>query len=250
MPNERLRGALISAGLNVQTFSEQVEVDPKTVERWITQDRTPHRRHRLNAATILGKSDTYLWAGTHSDPRSQSASHAEFVHLYANRGSVSTETWVALIEQSTESIDLLAYAASFFHDTVPNFAARLASRARAGVRVRLVFGDPTCGAVRARGVEEGIGDLLAARCRLTWTYFAPVLDEPGVQIREHGTTLYASLFRFDDTLLANPHAYGSAAGHSPVMHLNRIPGGRVFDHYMESFQRVWDGATEPRRRAA
>lgn len=244
MPNERLRGALVSAGLTIQTFSEQVEVDPKTVERWITQDRTPHRRHRLNAASILGQSDAYLWPGTESDPRSLSASQAEFVQLHANRGSVPTETWVALIEQSTESIDMLAYAASFFHDTVPAFAERLAAKARAGVRVRLAFGDPACQAVRERGAEEGIGDLLSARCRLTWTYLADVLGEPGLHARQHSTTLYASLFRFDDTLFVNPHAYGSPAGHSPVLHLNRIPGGRVFDHYLESFQRVWDSGEE------
>ena len=242
MPNERLRGALVSAGITVQSLSEQLVVDPKTVERWITQDRTPHRRHRLNAASILGKSDAYLWPGTESDPRSLSAAQAEFVRFYANRGSVPTETWLGLVEQSRESIDMLAYAASFFHDTVPSLDESLAAKARAGVRVRLAFGDPTSEAVRVRGIEEGIGDLLSARCRLTWSYLSDVLDVPGLHARQHSTTLYASLFRFDDTLLVNPHAYGSPASHSPVLHLNRIPGGRVFDHYLESFQRIWEGA--------
>ena len=244
MPNERLRGALTREGLTVQTFSEHLAVDPKTVERWITQDRVPHRRHRLNAASVLGRSDAYLWPSTGSDSRSLSASQAEFVQLHANRGGVPTETWVDLIEQAGESIDVLAYAASFLHDTLPALTEQLIGKARAGVRVRLAFGDPSSAAVEARGAEEGIGDLLSARCRLTWAYMRGVLGEPGLQARQHSTTLYASLFRFDDTLLVNPHAYGSPASHSPLLHLSRIPGGRVFDHYVESFQRVWEAADE------
>lgn len=244
MSNERLRGALASAGLSVQAFSEQLEVDPKTIERWITQGRVPHRRHRMNAGAVLGKSDTYLWPDTASDPRSRSASQAEFVQLYPNRGGVPTATWVELIDGASECIDVLAYSASFLHDTVPAFAEQLATKARAGVRVRLAFGDPTSEAVRARGDEEGIGELLAARCRLTWAYMDGVLDEPGIQARRHATVLYASMFRFDDTLFVNPHAYGAPAGHSPIMHLERIPGGRVFAHYLEAFQRVWDSAAD------
>lgn len=45
MTNERLRATITDAGLSLQEFGEQVGVDPKTVERWITKDRTPHRSH-------------------------------------------------------------------------------------------------------------------------------------------------------------------------------------------------------------
>ncbi len=238
--NERLRGALASAGLTVQSFSEQLEVDPKTVERWITQGRLPHRRHRLNAGALLGKPDHYLWEGTSSDPRAKSASEAELIHMYPNRGSVPVDTWLALLSSATESVDLLAYAATFLHDAVPGFADELVTKARAGVRVRLLFGDPQADAVQRRGDEEGIGELLAARCGITWRYFAGALTSPGVQARQHGCTLYASLFRFDDALLVNPHAYAAPAGQSPVLHLNRIPGGRVVDHYLTSFDAVWN----------
>jgi hypothetical protein len=241
--NERLRGAIIGAGLNLHEFSEKVGVDPKTVERWITKDRIPHRTHRINAGAILGKSDGYLWPTTQSDGRSQSASQAEVVVVYPNRGSVSADIWTSLIDQAAESIDLLAFAGSFLHDSVPGFADRLAERARSGVRVRLLFGDPASEAVDLRGREEGIDDLMAARCRLTWNYLQPVQTTAGIQARQHGTTLYASIFRFDETLLANVHAYGASASHSPVLHLNRIPGGRLFTHYMESFDRVWESGT-------
>lgn len=56
-------------------------------------------------------------------------------------------------------IDLLAFAASFLHDAVPDFADHLAVKARQGVRIRLLFGDPESTAVNLRWEEEGIGDL-------------------------------------------------------------------------------------------
>jgi hypothetical protein len=36
MPNERLRAALLEHGLTPATLSEQIGVDNKTVERWIS----------------------------------------------------------------------------------------------------------------------------------------------------------------------------------------------------------------------
>ena len=258
MSNERLRSAILEAGLSWAEFGEAVGVDPKTVERWITKDRVPHRAHRVKSSVVLGKADVFLWPTTESDPRSHAAAKAEFVDLYPSRGSVPSSTWVELLDSAQESIDLLGYAGSFLHDSVPSFAERLSKRAAQGVAVRLLFGDPASDAVALRGREEGIGELMAARCALTWTYFAPLLNggaavvgpgtsaasasAGGVEARQHGCTLYASLFRFDDTLLVNPHAYGAAAGHSPVLHLNHIPGGRLFTHYLESFDRTWEQA--------
>ena len=52
-------------------------------------------------------------------------------------------------------------------------------------------------------------------------------------------------------MLVNTHAYGSPAAQNPVLHLQRIPGGRLFDHYINSFDRVWELASpyEPSTRA-
>lgn len=243
MTNERLRAAIADAGLSLQGFGEKVGVDPKTVERWISTDRIPHRTHRMNAARILGKTDVFLWPATDSDPRTRSATRAEFVDLYPSRASLPVSTWADFIDNACEAVDLLAFAGSFLHDSVPDFAERIAARAKSGVRIRLLFGDPESPAVALRGEEEGIGPLMAARCSLTWNYLAPLLGGVGgIEARKHGSTLYASLFRFDDQLLVNPHALGAPAGHSPMMHVHRIPGGRLFSHYMESFERTWQAA--------
>ena len=246
--NERLRGALVSAGLTPADLADRVEVDPKTVERWITMGRAPHRTHRLRAAQVLGQDDVYLWPSTANTRQAVSAAQAELVTVYPNRGAVPTEEWFRLARAARESIELLAFAASFMHDGIPGFSDLLAERARAGVRVRLLFGDPESPAVALRGEEEGIGSLLRSRCTLSWAYLKPLLGTPGMEARQHGATLYSSLFRFDDAVLVNTHVYGAPASHSPVLHIQRIPGGRIFSHYIDSFESTW-GRGGPRMSA-
>lgn len=51
--NERLRTALVRAGLNYAQFAEAVGVDPKTAERWVSTGRTPHRTTAYKAARTL-----------------------------------------------------------------------------------------------------------------------------------------------------------------------------------------------------
>jgi hypothetical protein len=239
MSNERLRTALLKAGMTPVDLSEHLGVDPKTVERWISKERVPHRRHRLEAAALLSVDDAFLWPSTRDDPRTTSATRAEFTEFYTNRGAIPVSLWEEAIDSATEAIDLLAFAASFLHDSIPGFDQRLMKKARDGVPIRLLFGDPESTAVRIRGDEEGIGDLLSARCRLTWNYFRDSAATPGVEARQHGCTLYASMFRFDDRLLVNSHIYGAPASHSPVQLITRVAGGRMFSNYMAGFERVW-----------
>ena len=249
MSNERLRTALVKSGVTPQELSEHLEVDPKTIERWVSKDRVPHRRHRLATAAHLGVDDVFLWPSTETDPRSQSATRAELTDFYPNRGSVPSSRWLELVDSAIEAIDLLAFSASFLHDSVSNFDQRLIAKASEGVPVRLLFGDPDCSAVQLRGDEEGIGDLVSARCRLTWKYFVEALETPGIDARAHGCTLYASMFRFDDRLLVNPHMYGAPASHSPVHMITRVDGGRLFANYLASYERIWSRA-EPLAQAS
>jgi hypothetical protein len=64
----------------------------------------------------------------------------------------------------------------------------------------------------------------------------------GVEIRLHSTILYNSIYRADDQLLVNTHIYGTMANNAPVFHLRKIAGGDMASTYIESFERVWDGA--------
>jgi hypothetical protein len=69
---------------------------------------------------------------------------------------------------------------------------------------------------------------------------------PGIEIRCHGTTLYNSIYRFDDETLVNTHVHGFMAAHALVLHLRRLSGGDFFETYTESIQGIWDGAKPPK----
>lgn len=240
MPNERLRSAIASRKLTVPRCAELLGVDPKTVERWITRDRLPHRAHRAATAELLGVDETYLWPSLLAGPRSTSASQAELVEFWPSRSSVPPELWRSLVDQASQCIDVLVYAGLFLPEV--HDVARLGERARAGCRVRVLLGDPNGEAIRRRGEEEGFGVGLVHRVLLSLKYYQAILSMPGVELRLHDTTLYASIVRADDTMLVNTHVYGSAAAQNPVLCLRRVPGGRVFDHYVASIDRVWANA--------
>jgi hypothetical protein len=241
--NERLRSRITSARLTIAEVAAQVGVDPKTVERWIVLGRIPHRSHRWATASLLGTDEAYLWPELADERRTQAASTSELVTLYPNRGAVPGPLWRSLLEAATDRIDVLVYAGLFLPDGYPEVAKLLASKAEQGVKVRLTLGDPDSEAVRRRGEEERIGDGLAARVRLGLMYLRDAIGAPGVELRFHATTLYNSIYRFDDDMLVNAHVYGAPAAHSPVLHLRRLPGGQLFDHYQASFERVWEQAS-------
>ena len=60
MPNERLRAALLQRGATPADLAEEIGVDAKSVERWITQGRLWLRRHaqdrrRRGADDLVGQ---------------------------------------------------------------------------------------------------------------------------------------------------------------------------------------------------
>jgi hypothetical protein len=241
--NERLRSCITAARLTIAEVAAQVGVDPKTVERWIVLGRIPHRSHRWATASLLGTDEAYLWPELADERRTQAASTSELVTLYPNRGAVPGPLWRSLLEAASDRIDVLVFAGLFLPDGYPEIAKLLAAKAEQGTKVRLTLGDPDSDAVRRRGEEERIGDGLAARVLLGLLYLRDAIGAPGVELRFHATTLYNSIYRFDDDMLVNAHVYGAPAAHSPVLHLRRLPGGQLFDHYQASFERVWEQAS-------
>lgn len=217
-----------------------VVVDPKTVERWISIGRVPHQRHRVQTAETLGADEGFLWPETATAERARERSNTEVVSVYPYRGAVPPDLWRHLVEGARQHVDVLVYSGLFLLDTYPELPATLAKRADPeGLQVRFMYGDPSSPVVAQRGVEEGIGDDLAARIRLSLTYMRPVAEANGVDIRLHDSVLYASMYRFDDDLLVNVHVGGSPAAQNPVLHLRRVDEGHMFDHYLRSLERVW-----------
>jgi len=148
----------------------------------------------------------------------------ELLELYPSRSAVPHDVWRRLIAGTREALDVLIYAGTFLFEQ-HQLGDVVREKARDGVRFRILLGDETATAVRLRAKEEGTAGGLEGRIQLHRRYLRGVLGLPGVEVRTHGTTLYNSLFRFDQDLLVNGHAYGAVAGQSPVLHLRRVPGG-------------------------
>jgi hypothetical protein len=69
-----------------------------------------------------------------------------------------------------------------------------------------------------------------------------VAEPENVEIRLHQTVLYNSIYRADDQLFVNQHAYGIPAAHAPVFCLRDTGDGEMTALYRDSFERVWAGA--------
>src|ERR1039458_282714 len=161
MANERLRATLLERGLTPAALGDHLGVDHKTVERWIT-GRVPYRRHRYAVAARLGVDEGYLWPGALSREQVAEASDNEVIAIYPHRSDVPREAWERLFKAAERDIGVLVYSGLFLAED-PVLQKVLAERARAGVRVRILFGDPDSPHVAERGADEGVDGMMAAK---------------------------------------------------------------------------------------
>lgn len=243
MPNHRLRSALAAHDMTTTGLAAAVGVDPKSVERWLTQDRVPHRGTRARVATALGHDETYLWPSLRMGPGTTAATSSELVTLWPTRDSIPGDVWRALSSRVSRRLDMLVYSGGFVVEAfgIPREIRRMAA---ADGQVRILLGDPVSEEVRRRGVAEGL-PTLPARTASTLDYLRDVRTLPGVEIRVHDVPLYASIYRFDDDMLVNPHTHGIGAKDSPVFHYERVGSGGLFGYYEKAFDRVWETARSP-----
>jgi transcriptional regulator with XRE-family HTH domain len=243
MPNERLRDALLRNGLDLEQVATATNVDPKTVERWITKERLPYPKHRRTIAALVRESENYLWPNAVTPERKAKIGGSEIVQVYPHRHCVPTELWTRLLDQAEEHIEVLIYSGMFLTDD-PTLVKRLRKKAEGGTKARLLLGDPDSNEVHKRSMEEGIGEgTMAAKVRNALAFYRPLDGVPGIEVRCHGTTLYNSIYRFDEEMLVNTHVYSFMAAHAPVLHLRRLCGGDLFETYSESFENVWKTST-------
>ncbi len=242
MANERLRAALLQKGVSIADLAEAIEVDPKTVERWVTKSREPYRKHRFATASYLGVDEAYLWPDALSPEQVTSASQSEIIAIHPHWWAVPRDIWGRLFGAASEEIGVLVFSGLFLADD-GGMVRLFADKARAGVRVRILLGDPDSAEVAQRGADEGVGESMAAQIRSALVFYRPITGLENVEIRLHRTVLYNSIYRADDQLLVNTHVYGTPASNAPVLHLRKVHGGDIVTTYLDSFERVWASAT-------
>ena len=229
----------LQAGLTTEAVAAKLLVDAKTVERWMTQDRTPYPRHRHALSTLLGAAESYLWPTAVPPERQATIAASEIVGVFPHRNAIPHELWDRLLDAATDRIDVLVHAGQFLVER-PAFIPTLAEKAAAGVNVRINFGDPASRAVSLRSEEEQLGKgVLGGRIKYGLVAYRPLLDTPGIEFCFHKTTLYNSIFRFDTEMIVNMHVYGVPGAHAPALHLRKLGAGDLFDTYAKSFVDVW-----------
>lgn len=241
MSNERLRSALLARGMSVQDLAEAIEVNPKTVERWITQGKVPYRRHQYATAAALKVDVTTLWEDSRTVDSAMDLSKAEIVAVYPHRHTVPSGLWREIYARAEKHLDVLVYSGLFLSED-PVFHDLLKAKVAGTTQVRILLGDPSSEAVRQRGIDEG-HRIMDGKIRNALLNYRPLFEShPDIGFRLHDSTLYNSIYRSDDEMLVNPHVYGIGAYLAPVLHLRRMPGGGLFDTYANSIEQTWGGA--------
>ncbi|MGW1211218.1 XRE family transcriptional regulator [Streptomyces sp. NPDC002499] len=241
MSNERLRSALLARNMTVQALADAIEVNPKTVERWITQGKVPYRRHQFATAAVLKVDVTTLWEDARTVDTATDLAKAEIGTVYPHRHTVPSGLWRELYGRAQKNLDVLVYSGLFLSED-PVFHDLLRAKVAAGVQVRILLGNPGCAAVRQRGIDEG-HQIMDGKIRNALMLYRPLMkSHPDIDFRLHDSTLYNSIYRSDDEMLVNPHVYGVGAYLAPVFHLRRLSDGGLFETYANSIEHTWENA--------
>jgi len=231
VPNAALDAAMKERGFTVDKLARAADVDAKTVWRLKHGETVaPQQANAEALAEALRTTPQALWPDRFAPPAPRSPD-SRSVTMWDERADIPKTVWNNHFASAHHQIDVLVYGGTFLFDSVPRFLTTLRTAIAAGVR--------------QRGDEEQIGHSLASRCELTLTHLLPLRDATGQHVRVHDTPLYASLFRVDDTMIANHHIYGSPASENPTFLFHRPEAPHLFDGYITSFDTIWDHAKPP-----
>jgi transcriptional regulator with XRE-family HTH domain len=224
--NETLRRALLQARLSEEDVAARLEVDPKTVRRWL-EGRVPYLRHRWALAAMLGQDEADLWPQV----RTTRPRPAEVQAIYPHHDSVPNEVWQDFFRSAKHEIDILADTELFLAADAETLAI-LTHRAKAGVQQRICLSHPDW-----PGASDVPDHTREALCR-----HAHLCQVHNVQVRTYRAPLNNAIYRVDDELLISPQAFGIPAGRTPVLRLHGTVDSDMITTYFESFDHIWSSA--------
>jgi hypothetical protein len=230
--NETLCRALTQAAHSEVDVAARLEVDPKTVRRWM-DGRVPYLRHRLALCALLGVSQADLWPQLRTDQSLPDEVSAVYPHLDA----VPQEVWLHMFGSARYEVDVLAGVELLAAGGLL-MNALLASRIRTGVTVRLCVAEqesPGACAIDALQHDRG-----ASCCGEAALALASELRPLGsLAVRGYEGILYNTICRADNQLLAVQHAHGIDLRRAPVVMLSNEGKAVMFDAYARSFDKIW-----------
>lgn len=242
MSNERLRAALQKKALSAGNVAARLQVDPKTVGRWL-KGREPHPRHRYALAQLLDAAEEYLWPAAARDSASGHGAAAEVVEAFPYRADVDPAHWWSMITGARQQIDLLGFTLYFLPQQHPRLIEVLTKKAATGCHIRLVLADPESQYVRLRDMEEQDPITLVARIETSLRALQPLVETGAADLRFQDAPLYSSIFRFDDEMFVTPHLYATPGNRAPLLHLRRLGPNGLFSRFAAHFEAIWATTT-------
>lgn len=224
--NETMRSALLRAKLAEEDVAARLEVDPKTVRRWLS-GRVPYLRHRWALAQLLGLDEVDLWPQL----RHEKSLPGEVTAVYQHRDLVPAGTWQQLFSSAQQEIAILAEA-EFVLAVCRVLPGLLARQAEQGVQVRICIAEPAVARPESLFAMQLVPAIHAA------------VEPGGVRVLRSGG--YHSLCRADDDLLITQSIYGMPAGRGPVLSLCRGLGDMA-ESYLTAFEHGWSAALSAAR---
>jgi transcriptional regulator with XRE-family HTH domain len=234
--NENLCRALIRARFTEEDVAARLQVDPKTVRRWL-EGRVPYLRHRWAIAAMLGVDETDLWPQL----RTTRTRPDEVIAVYPHRDTVPRDIWLHLFGSAQHEIGILDAADLLIAADRP-IADALGERAGADVKLRICLYDADASA-SAQGVScpDG-GDTPTTRMREGLAIYAPLRENGDVEIRLHQGVVYNSTYYADDQMVVSQRAYGIPNKSAPVLHLQRAEDSDMAAAYFDAFETAWAAA--------
>jgi transcriptional regulator with XRE-family HTH domain len=243
--NFRLRAALTKAGMLPDDLADRVEVDAKTVGRWLS-GRVPHPRHRALVAQTLASDELELWP----EAKPTNAAEDPFKEL-AGAWPDATDTrapdWMTMLDAATEQIDLLDLTLGGIV-TERGVIEQLAAKTARGTRLRILIGATDSAHLTALDQElhpeprpDDREDWSASEHERDQAIEAlrPLIIQPGVEIREFVAARPNTILRLDEQMLVTVQLYGLARPDAPILHLRRRQDQGIFDQLAGHFQRLW-----------
>jgi lambda repressor-like predicted transcriptional regulator len=220
LENEHLRAAITRAGLSLEEFADIVQVDVRTVRRWLA-GRTPYPRHRTAVANALETTEHVLWPDAVAPPaeppkpgRPTPPVVTDVIAGYPRASDTAAPDVLDLLRSATSRIEL----------TIPNFADERALP-------------------RLLGVAAATGCRVRVIVEIPDQQIEPVLGIDTIEVRASFTTEGHILCRADEEMILVPTSIHSISGPPPMIHLRRAVDGGMFDRLADDFDANWLQAT-------
>ncbi|SFL80020.1 hypothetical protein [Streptomyces pini] len=165
----------------------------------------------------------------------------EVISVYPYRSACPSSVWRSLITDAREELTFAGYTNYFLWLDHPNLATVLRKKARAGVAVRFLLGEPDSETTRRRETVEQTALTVSTRIRITLEHLERLGDTENIEARysRHEGHISLSVFRFDDQMLVTPHLSNLVGHDSPMLHLRRLQDDGMFDRFASHAEALW-----------